>query len=89
MIGAPDAAIRVIHSFNIQRCNSPSKTSGSEEPGSDVLEYLTIHFHDRNVMRLRGENDEGYLERVSDAGENDRSRWARSSSAWEIAVARV
>jgi hypothetical protein len=55
MIGAPDAAIRVIHSFNIQRCNSPSKTSGSEEPGSDVLEYLTTHFHEGGDIGWRGE----------------------------------
>jgi hypothetical protein len=89
MIGVPDAAIRVIHSFNIQRCSSPSRTSGSEEPGSVVLEYLTIHFHDGDVMRLRGGDDKGYLERGSDAGENDRSRKARSSPARKIAVARV
>jgi hypothetical protein len=46
MIGTPSADVRVIHSFKAHRCNSPSKTSGSEEPGSDVREYLTIHFHE-------------------------------------------
>jgi hypothetical protein len=40
-------------------------------------------------MRLRGEDDEGYLERVLGALENDRNRWAQSSPAWEIAVAEL
>jgi hypothetical protein len=47
----------VIHSFKIQRCNSPSNTSGSEEPGSDVLEYLTNHFHEGGDIGERGEKE--------------------------------
>jgi hypothetical protein len=57
MIGVPDADVRVIQSFKIHRCSSPSTTSGSTEPGSEVLEKFTLHFHEGGAMREGGRGE--------------------------------
>jgi hypothetical protein len=62
MIGVPDADVRVIQSFKIQRCNSPSTTSGSTGHGSEVLEKFTLHFHEGGAMREGEGGDQRYLE---------------------------
>jgi hypothetical protein len=66
------------------------ETSGSEGPGSEVLENLTLHFQDGEAMEGATRGERSTLpERGQDAGEDDRSRRARSRLTREITGARV